>query len=134
MNAEIDKKNKIAADEKKAAEAVLLFENQKRETYKMTGDAMNALGEVVGRQTIAGKALAVAQALINTYLGVTEVLRNKTIIPEPFGTIQKVASVATMLCIRPRESPGIPVVRCWMRSKVGGKNLILLDIRGWACN
>lgn len=114
LNKEIEKKNKIAEDEKKAADAVLLYENQKRETYKMTGDAMNALGEVVGKQTIAGKALAVAQALINTYLGVTEVLRNKTIIPEPFGTIQKVASVATML------AAGFSAVRNITRTQVPG--------------
>lgn len=114
MNAEIEKKNKIAADEKKAAEAVLLFENQKRETYKMTGDALNAIGDVIGKQTIAGKALAVAQALINTYLGVTEVLRNKTIIPEPFGTIQKVASVATIL------ASGFSAVRNITRTQVPG--------------
>lgn len=83
--------------EKEAADAVLLFEQQKRDTYKMTGDTMGALSDIVGKQTIAGKALAISQALINTYLGVTEVLKNKTIIPEPFGTIQKVASVATIL-------------------------------------
>ena len=83
--------------EKDRKDAVLLFEQQKRDTYKMTGETLGALGDLVGKQTIAGKALAISQALINTYLGVTEVLKNKTIIPEPFGTIQKVASVATIL-------------------------------------
>ncbi len=97
LNKEIEKKNEIAKKEKEAADAVLLLEQQKRDTYKVTGEALGALSDVVGKQTIAGKALAVSQALINTYLGVTEVLRNKTIIPEPFGTIQKVASVATIL-------------------------------------
>jgi hypothetical protein len=114
MNAELEKKNKIAADEKKAADAVLLFEQQKRDTYKMTGEALGALGDVVGKQTIAGKALAVAQALINTYLGVTEVLRNKTTIPEPFGTIQKVASVATIL------ASGFSAVRNISRTQIPG--------------
>jgi len=97
LNKEIEKKNEVAKKEKEAADAVILFEQQKRDTYKMTGEAMGALGDLVGQQTIAGKALAVSQALINTYLGVTEVLRNKTIIPEPLGTIQKVASIATIL-------------------------------------
>ena len=97
INNEIQLKNKLAQNEKDAAEAVKIYEQQKRDTYEMTGNAMASLADAVGRQTVAGKALAVSQALINTYLGVTEVLRNKTVIPEPFGTIQKIASVATVL-------------------------------------
>ena len=93
----LDLKDKQIVKEREAADAAKLFEQQKRDTYKMTGEALGALGDVVGKQTIAGKALAISQALINTYLGVTEVLRNKTVIPEPFGTIQKVASIATIL-------------------------------------
>jgi len=100
--------------EKDRRDAVLLFEQQKRDTYKMTGETLGALGDLVGRQTIAGKALAISQALINTYLGVTEVLRNKTIIPEPFGTIQKVASVATIL------ASGFSAVRNIGRTQVPG--------------
>jgi hypothetical protein len=100
--------------EKDQKDAVLLFEQQKRDTYKMTGETLGALGDLVGKQTIAGKALAISQALINTYLGVTEVLRNKTIIPEPFGTIQKVASVATIL------ASGFSAVRNIGRTQVPG--------------
>lgn len=82
---------------KQEGQVVQATEEEKQQAYRATGDAFGALSELVGRQTAAGKALAVGQALINTYLGVTEVLRNKTTIPEPFGTIQKVASVATIL-------------------------------------
>ncbi len=82
---------------KQEGQIVQATEQEKQQAYRATGDAFGALSELVGRQTAAGKALAVGQALINTYLGVTEVLRNKTTIPEPFGTIQKVASVATIL-------------------------------------
>ena len=110
----LDLKDKIIIKDKEAADAAKLFEQQKRDTYKMTGEALGALGDVVGKQTIAGKALAISQALINTYLGVTEVLRNKTIIPEPFGTIQKVASVATIL------ASGFSAVRNIGRTQVPG--------------
>jgi len=96
-NANNEAQIKKAKQDQEDATNVLNFEQAKRDTYKMTGDALNALGDVVGKQTVAGKALAISQALINTYLGVTEVLRNKTVIPEPFGTIQKVASIATIL-------------------------------------
>ena len=110
----LDLKDKIIIKDKEAADAAKLFEQQKRDTYKMTGEALGALGDVVGKQTIAGKALAISQALINTYLGVTEVLRNKTIIPEPFGTIQKVASVAGIL------AAGFSAVRNIGRTQVPG--------------
>jgi len=110
----LDLKDKIIIKDKEAADTAKLFEQQKRDTYKMTGEALGALGDVVGKQTIAGKALAISQALINTYLGVTEVLRNKTIIPEPFGTIQKVASVATIL------ASGFSAVRNIGRTQVPG--------------
>jgi hypothetical protein len=96
-NANTEASLKKSKEDKAQADGVMLYEQQKRDTYKMTGETLGALGDLVGRQTIAGKALAISQALINTYLGVTEVLKNKTIIPEPFGTIQKVASVATIL-------------------------------------
>ena len=81
---------------------------------RMTGEALGALSDLVGRQTVAGKSLATAQALINTYLGVTEVLRNKTVIPEPFGTIQKIASVATIL------ASGFSAVRNIVKTNIPG--------------
>jgi hypothetical protein len=121
FNEEIERENKAYevkqkgwADEKKAAEAVLLFEQQKRDTYKMTGETMGALADLVGKQTVAGKALAISQALINTYLGVTEVLKNKTVLPEPFGTIQKIASVAGIL------ASGFSAVKNITRTQVPG--------------
>jgi hypothetical protein len=92
---------------------VIATEEQKRDAYQATGNAFGALSDLVGRQTAAGKALAIGQALINTFLGVTEVLRNKTVIPEPFGTIQKVTSIAGVLAagfsaVRQIKSTNIP--------------------------
>ena len=60
-------------------------------------DAMVSLGSIVGEQTAAGKALGIASALINTYVGASEVIRAKSVLPEPFGTIQKIASVAAII-------------------------------------
>jgi hypothetical protein len=96
----VNAENKAASDKKKldddAAKNVELREQAKVDAYAMTADALGVLGEVVGRETAAGKTLSSAQALINTFLGITQVLANKTVIPEPFGTIQKIASVATI--------------------------------------
>ncbi len=95
VNAETDAailKAKLDAD---AAKVVEDREQAKRDAYAMTADALGVLGEVVGQQTAAGKVLSSAQALINTFLGITQIWSNKTIIPEPFGTIQKVAATTT---------------------------------------
>ena len=78
-----------------AAKVVEDREQAKRDAYAMTADALGVLGEVVGQQTAAGKVLSSAQALINTFLGITQIWSNDTIIPEPFGTIQKVAATTT---------------------------------------
>lgn len=65
----------------------------KKEAFGAIGNAMSALGELIGKETIAGKALGIAQATINTWLGVTEVLRAKSVLPEPLATISKIASI-----------------------------------------
>jgi hypothetical protein len=91
---------KAAAIEKQkldddAARIVKEREQAKQDAYAMTADALGVLGEVVGQETAAGKVLSSAQALINTFLGITQIWANKTVIPEPFGTIQKVAATTT---------------------------------------
>ena len=74
-------------------------------------DATMALGSIVGEQTKAGKALGVAGALINTYVGASEVIRAKSTIPEPFGTIQKIASVAAIIATGMRAVKSITAVQ-----------------------
>jgi len=61
------------------------------------GGALGALSELIGKQTAAGKALAIAQAVINTWVGVSEVLRAKSVLPEPLATISKIANVAAIV-------------------------------------
>lgn len=78
------------------------------------GNAMTSLGAIVGEQTAAGKALGVASALINTYVGASEVIRAKSVLPEPFGTIQKIASVAAII------ATGLKTVRTITSVKVPG--------------
>jgi len=74
-------------------------------------DATMALGSIMGEQTKAGKALGVAGALINTYVGASEVIRAKSTIPEPFGTIQKIASVAAIIATGLRAVKSITSVQ-----------------------
>lgn len=76
-----------------SAEEILLRRQQQEEVSNIITNAMG----VFGRQTIAGKSLAVANALINTYSGATDALRAKSTLPSPFDVIAKVANVATVL-------------------------------------
>jgi hypothetical protein len=105
------KKKKL--DDEEAAN-VEMREQSKRDALRGTGEALNAVGEIIGKQTVAGKALGTATALINTFLGITEIWRNKTVLPEPFGTISKVAATVTA------AASGFAAVRGIMRTNVPG--------------
>lgn len=113
-NKKLADRDKEIKKEKEAADTVLFLEQSKRDALKGTGEALNAVGEIVGKQTVAGKALGTATALINTFLGITEIWRNKTVLPEPFGTISKVAATVTA------AASGFAAVRGIMRTQVPG--------------
>ena len=84
-------KDKNADDELKKEK---ILQNQK---VAIVGQTFGTMAKILGENSKAGKAFGIAQALTNTYLGVTEVLGNDTTLPEPFGTIQKVSSIAGVL-------------------------------------
>jgi len=66
------------------------------QTNEVAGTLEN-LSNVVGKQTIAGKALGIATALINTYQGASEALKQKSTLPSPFDVIAKIANVASIV-------------------------------------
>jgi hypothetical protein len=84
----------------------------KIDSAKAIGDSLGQLSDLVGKQTAVGKGLAIAQATINTYLGASEVLRAKSVLPEPIGTITKVINVATII------ATGIKSVKAIIGTKV----------------
>jgi hypothetical protein len=102
---EQDLKDLDKANDDKIAKAKL-------DNLNAIGNATEALGAIIGQQTTAGKALGIATALINTYIGASEVIRAKSVLPEPFGTIQKIASVAGII------ATGIQSVKSIMGVKV----------------
>jgi hypothetical protein len=82
------------AARKKLAEEEYAFKiGQAREASAVMGQ----LSELAGKDTIAGKALGIASATVNTYVGVTEALKQKSTLPSPFDVVAKVANVATVL-------------------------------------
>lgn len=78
------------------------------------GQALSSVGDLIGRETAAGKALAIAQATINTWLGATEVLKQKSVLPEPAATISKIANVGAIV------ASGLVSVRNITRTQVPG--------------
>lgn len=58
-----------------AKNSELLLEKEKNDAiWQSRADLAGALSQLLGEETIAGKAAAIAQATINTYLGVTKAL------------------------------------------------------------
>lgn len=75
----------LAAFDAETAKVRIDIERSATETkLGIISNALNTVADAVGRNTIAGKALAVAQATIDTYLGATKALATY---PPPFGAI-----------------------------------------------
>jgi hypothetical protein len=114
---------KMSEDERTAMEANFVAAridlakqeaDAKKGFYNDIGSALGAFSEILGKETAAGKALAIAQATINTWLGVTEVLKAKTILPEPMGTISKFVNIAAVV------ASGISAI----------KNIVKVQVKG----
>lgn len=58
---------------------------------------MDAAAEIVGRQTVAGKALAVASSTINTYQAATEALKANYGVFGPAAQIARIVTVASVI-------------------------------------
>lgn len=89
------------ADNKAAADAEIEIERlkfeQKMAQANETAAVLTNLGALVGKQTAAGKALGIATALINTYVGVSEALKQKSTLPSPYDYVAKAVNVAGIL-------------------------------------
>ena len=107
-NLKVKHAKELEVAKKVGADITLVEKAQKAETKEITravtdfklGQAQKTLGgvaELLGKETAAGKAAGIASATINTYQGVSEVWRAKSVLPEPFGTGAKVLSTATVL-------------------------------------
>ena len=93
---------------------------QRRESIMAVADAFGAASEIIGQETAVGKGLAIAQAIMNTYLGVTEALRQKSTLPSPFDVVAKVANVATVVATGLKAVKQITAVKVGSRGGGGG--------------
>lgn len=86
-----------AIDDKANAEEIARDELLKQQKLKSVSDTFGQIASILGKNSAAGKAAAIAQATINTYQGISEVWGNKSVLPAPFDVIQKgVASIAVL--------------------------------------
>lgn len=123
--------NRIAAETRLVkdglAEQIMAYQSNKQREQQLdkitteqkialASQAFGAIAGILGENSRVGKAAAIAQATINTYEGITAVLKNDTTIPEPFGTIQKIVSSGLVLAsglqaVRTIKSQPLPQVR-----------------------
>jgi hypothetical protein len=83
-----------AYDEKSAAARIEIEKAQQAAKVAIISNALGAVADLVGRETVAGKALSVAQAIINTYQGANLALASS---PPPFNFIAAGTVVAAGL-------------------------------------
>lgn len=131
-NRKLEINNELTASAKSYADSIDYYYNQQIEASKLLaeqsemerqarvqaaydiGGALSALSELIGKQTAAGKVLAIAQAGINMWLGVTEVLRTKSTLPEPIATISRIANITTVI------ATGLSAIKNIAKQNVGG--------------
>ena len=98
----------IAYDKETAAIKIEIEKAQQQAKLAVIGNALGTIADAVGRQTVAGKALAVAQATVDTYAGATKALATY---PPPFGAIAAGTVVlAGLLNIKKIISTKIPTM------------------------
>lgn len=85
-------KNKKANEDAKSKIEKDRF-NQQMDQAQKYADAANALADLAGKDTIAGKALGIAGALISTYKGAAQALEQ----PFPFNLVALATTIATGL-------------------------------------
>lgn len=93
---------------------------QRKASIMAVADAFGVASEIIGQETAVGKGLAIAQAIMNTYLGVTEALRQKSTLPSPFDVVAKVANVATVVATGLKAVKQITAVKVGSRGGGGG--------------
>jgi hypothetical protein len=104
LNAIADEQDRIEEENlrkrQEAADKELEIERLKQQgkvvLAQKTSELLGTFSDLLGKQTAEGKALAIAQATINAYLGISEVWKAKNIYPEPFGTATKIASTVVI--------------------------------------
>ena len=108
---EFKKSNVIETHNQNTIKNDNLVAENKLKVLEYVGSAMTAFTALAGRETEAGKALAIATATIDTYVGANKALTDETI-PNTFARIAAVAAVI---------ATGIANVKSIASTKVGDR-------------
>jgi hypothetical protein len=94
LDAEAKAKKKKSDEDQGAAEVEIAKRTAaaKQALFAKTSETLSKGADLLGKNTAAGKAMAAAAALINTYQGITAELATKTVTPFEIGL--KIANVA----------------------------------------
>jgi hypothetical protein len=90
-------KKKEKLDKEKQKFDAKMAKAEKDQQIAIAGQTFGAIADLLGESSAAGKAAAVASALINTYQGITAELATKTVTPFEIGL--KIANIATVAAI-----------------------------------
>ena len=96
VDEQFEKKREKLAKEKQKFDAKMA-KAEKDQQIAIAGQTFGAIADLLGESSAAGKAAAVASALINTYQGITAELATKTVTPFEIGL--KIANIATVAAI-----------------------------------
>ena len=81
-----------AFDKQTVTQKIALERQVQDEKLNILNEGINAAIEIVGRESAAGKALAIAQAVMNTYTGATRALKD---VPYPFNFVAAATTLAS---------------------------------------
>jgi hypothetical protein len=88
-NAEATGADKALIEEKFSKFSTKIEKEQRKAQVGEALQAFDAIAGLAAGNAEAAKAIAIAQAIINGFQGVTAVLSAQSVIPEPFGTVLK---------------------------------------------
>ena len=98
-----------AEEQKKIDEASV---QAKMQVAQQVAGILSSMSDLAGKDTAAGKGLAIAAATINTYTGATQALNSKVPAPEPIATIIRIAQAGVII------ASGIKSIREIAKTKV----------------
>jgi len=107
-----------ATEEQQADARIKISEAEaeaKRRTAQLIGSTLMTFSDLVGRETAAGKVLAIASATINTYLAATQALKADYSVYGPAAQFARVFAVASTIAL------GLKQVKEIARVQVPGK-------------
>jgi hypothetical protein len=106
--------NEIVESNERQRSAIVFMQGQQR--LQIVSGILGKAAELFGKQTAAGKVLAIAEATINTYAGATAALRSKVPFPEPVATGIRIAQAALIV------ATGLKSIREIAKAKVPGSS------------